>query len=279
MKKQLFAFICLLIFCSILSACSLLPKKEAPVDYAMLEQTAALRLTQTFEAMPTATATNTPVPTDTPIPTATDTAVPEIEEEVMITRRDNATPTAAATAMPTATVYFPDKAEFIAVLPSPNEFVPNQHFYLTWQIKNTGTSTWSGKYRFYHNGGIQLGDSGTYSITEVVKPGGILTIAIPSTAPETEGTYTTTWTLENPDGIPFYNLNYTANVGDRTYITPAPDLNPSATPSTLEWMCSDAERSMLQGDGCIDYCDAAAKGLESVGMACYANGERIYYEE
>ena len=277
------------------------------MDYAALEKTASLHLTQTFEALPTATntftplPTNTPAPTDTMVPTATDTPEPVEEEliinrdsagddsfmisrpedtgeELMLVRPELAVPT--DTPAPTATVYFPDKADFIAALPSPNQFVPNQHFYLTWQIKNTGSSTWSGKYRFHYSEGIQLADQTVYEITGTVEPGGILTVTMPATAPSTLGTYKTVWVLENPNGIPFYWLNFIAIVGEQTFITSVPGLDPSATPSGLAWMCSDAERSLVQGDGCLDYCSApVVQQMQDEGKICYANGESVDYGE
>ena len=263
----------------VLGGCSLLSPKEEEVDYKVLEQTAAAHITQTFEAMPTSTPTFTPVPTNTPEPTATDTPEPTATFEEMLIERieveDSPTPLP-----PTATVYFPDKADFVAALPSPNQFVPNQHFYLTWQLKNVGTSNWSGKYSFRYSEGIRLADQDSYAISEVIEPGGILTVTLPATAPDSEGTYKTTWVLVNPDGIPFYYLNYVTIVGDRTFITAAPELNPTVTPSSLSWMCSDPERSLIQGEGCRDYClpeVVLQMGLE--GLTCYADGERVNYGE
>ena len=261
----------------ILGGCSLISPKEEEVDYKMLEQTAAAHLTQTFEAMPTSTPTFTPVPTNTPEPTATNTPEPTATFEEMLIERieiqDSPTPIP-----PTATVYFPDKADFVSALPSPNQFVPNQHFYLTWQLKNIGTSNWSGKYSFHYSEGIRLADQDSYGINEVIEPGGTLTVTLPATAPDAEGTYKTTWVLVNPEGIPFYYLSYVAIVGDRTFITAAPELNPTATPSALSWMCSDPERSLIQGDGCRDFClpeTVLQMGIE--GLTCYADGESVNY--
>ena len=296
------SFLILLLIILLLSGCQ---PKDAQVDYASLEKTASLHLTQTFEALPTAThtftpmPTNTPLPTDTPEPTATDTPEPEEEEliinrgvsdddpfmisrpedtgeEFLLTHPEIAEPT--STPEPTATVYFPDKADFVFYLPSPNQFVPNQHFYLTWQIKNIGTSTWSGKYKLYYSKGIQLADQNTYEITGTVAPGETLTITMPATAPSELGTYETQWTFENPNGIPFYYLNFIAIVGEQTFITNVPELNPSATPSALSWMCSDAERSLVQGDGCTDYCSApVVEQMQEEGKFCYAYGESVEY--
>jgi len=143
MKKGLLTVIILTL---ILSGCSLFSSGKKQVDYASLEMTAIFEITGTAAARPTATSTFTPLPTDTPEPTATDTPMPTpTEEELLISRQDEddgllivrddgpaETPTAVP---PTATVYFPDKAEFVYSLPSPNQFVPNQRFYMTWQLK------------------------------------------------------------------------------------------------------------------------------------------------
>lgn len=276
-KALLFISIAVVI---IFSGCSVLFPKEEEVDYKMLEQTAMIRITQTFEAMPTATPTFTPLPTNTPEPTATDTPAPTpTEEEVFLIEKTG--PQASPTPVPpTATVYFPDKADFTAVLPSPNQFLPGQHFMLTWQLKNTGTSTWSGKYTFRYSDGVQLADQNDFVISDVIEPGGILTVTMPATAPGAEGTYQTTWVLTNPDGVPFYWVSYTAIVGDKTYITAEPALNPSATPDSLAWMCSDPERSRIQGDGCFDYCSPeVAAEMEAAGTGCYAYGESVSYDE
>lgn len=317
--KGLYSVFILIMMGFLLVSCTIPHASDTSSNYESLEQTAIVHITQTFEAMPSNTPTFTPVPTETPLPTATELPVPtentdglmitrngsdpenesNFSEDLMITRNNINSETNTSeytedflitriesmqfeptkTPEPTATVYFPDKADFVSVLPSPNQFVPNQRFYLTWQIKNIGTTTWSGKYRFYYSDGIQLADQSSYSITQTVSPGEILTINLPATAPAAEGTYQTTWTLENPDGIPFYYIYYTTIVGDRTFITQVPELNPTSTPSGLEWMCSDPERSKIQGDGCVAYCSSdTVEWMNSNGLECFANGERVKYE-
>ncbi len=314
MVRREFFILLLIISGMFLSSCSLHSPKQA-VDYKMLEQTAAMHLTQTYEAMPTATATFTPIPTNTntPLPTATEIPIPTENTEdflirrydeadnsdisddliivrnngsendteadgIMIRREEEVLPTSTPV-IPTATVVFPDKADFAAALPSPNQFLPGQHFYLTWQLKNSGTTTWSGKYRFYYSDGIQLAEQSSYAITDTVAPGGILTVTLPAVAPSAEGTYKTTWTLENPDGIPFYYVNYITIVGDQTFVTQAPELLVTATPSSLEWMCSSADRSLIQGDGCFDYCSfETVQQMHEKGLNCYASGDIVTYE-
>ena len=276
-KISIFITVCLLE--GILTSCSLFHTPDQSVDYKEIELTAAAHITQTFEALPTNTPTFAPEPTNTNTPEPTATEIPTATEEpekFLISRIENI-PTEVPPE-PTATVYFPDKADFVSALPSPNQFLPDQHFYLTWQLKNTGTSTWSGKYRFHYSDGLQLAEQNSYEINEIIDPGGILSITMPAKAPDSLGTYKTTWVLENPDGIPFYYINYVTIVGDQTYITAAPDLSPTGTPSSLEWMCSDPERSRIQGDGCTGFCSAnTVIQMEINGMACYANGERVSY--
>ena len=279
MRKKISILVAVCLLGGVLTSCSLFHTPDQSVDYKEIELTAAVHITQTFEALPTNTPTFTPEPTNTPEPTATEIPTATEEPEEFLISRIEVIPTEVPPE-PTATVYFPDKADFVSALPSPNQFTPNQHFYLTWQLKNTGTSTWSGKYRFHYNDGIKLADQSSFEINETVEPGSILTITMPATAPDSLGTYKTTWVLENPDGIPFYYINYVTMVGDQTYITAAPELNPTGTPSSFEWMCSDPERSRIQGDGCTGFCSAdTVIQMEINGMACYANGERVTYGE
>ncbi len=279
MRKKLLVIIAICLFGGMLTSCSLFHTPDQTVDYKEIELTAAAHITQTFEALPTNTPTFTPEPTSTPEPTATEIPTATEEPEEFLISRMEILPTEVPPE-PTATAYFPDKADFVSALPSPNQFVPNQHFYLTWQLKNTGTSIWSGKYHFHYSDGIQLAEQSSYQINETVAPGGILSVTMPATAPDSLGTYKTTWVLENPDGIPFYYVNYVTIVGDQTYITAAPELNPTGTPSSFEWMCSDLERSRIQGDGCSGYCSPdTVLQMEINGMACYANGERVRYGE
>lgn len=238
MKKRFFL---ILLFICLMAGCTANTSNQDSVDFAVLEQTAFVQITQTWEARPTKTFT--PEPTDTeepvlPIQRPTETPVtadePEMitrgsddeEADKMISRQVEAAdvPTEVPpTAEPTATVYFPDHAQYISVLPSPNYFKANQKFYLTWEIKNTGTSTWSGKYKVYHSSGAPLADSETYQIDTPVEPGSVLKLSLPATAPENEGEFDTTWSIENPDGIVFYNVYYHFIVGDVTYITAVPD--------------------------------------------------------
>lgn len=219
-------------------------------------------ITGTWMARPT----ETPIPTATPTETPTDTPVPTLPLPIQ------------PSAGPTATIFFPDKADFVSVLPSPNLFTPGQTFVLTWQIKNIGISNWSGKYSFRHTDGVRLSTQTEYSINSIVAPNDTLTISLPSTAPETAGNYQTTWSIVNPDGIVFYNVYYNFTVGDTTYITSIPTGAVTATPSSLYWMCTDAERSKVQGGGCKDYCSIQTiNTLLNEGLTCYSAGLKVEY--
>ena len=163
MRKKISILIAVCLFGGVLTSCSLFHTPDQSVDYKEIELTAAAHITQTFEALPTNTSTFTPEPTNTPEPTATEIPTATEEPEELLISRIEAIPTEVPPE-PTATVYFPDKADFVSALPSPNQFTPNQHFYLTWQLTNTGTSTWSGKYNFHYSDGIKMADESRYEL-------------------------------------------------------------------------------------------------------------------
>ena len=249
-----------------LASCGNIPESDPEKVYQYLEETAIVHITETFEAMPTNTPTEVPTATPTEEPTATLQLIAPVSNMIQ-----NVAPAA-----PTATVVFPDRADFVSALPSPNQFLPGQKFMTTWSIKNIGTTTWTGKYRFYHTDGPRLADYDEYTISKDVKPGETLDIVMPATAPNAEGTYTSTWTLANPEGIVFYNIYYVAIVGDKTFITALPGEDATATPAGTWWMCTDKDRSILQGHGCADYCNAeVVQMLAAEGKKCYSYGEVV----
>ena len=260
-KKQMLAIGSVFVIFLMFASCSNMPEQNENMIYTAMAETSVVNITETYEALPP---TETPTATPTEVPSSTPTEDPPVVPtavEIVVTD--------------TPRVSLADKAEFVSVLPSPNQFKVGQVFNLTWQIKNVGISTWSGKYKFFHLDGIRLANQDTFAIDTTVEPGGILTVSMLATAPDTEGSYQTTWAISNPDGIVFYNVYYNLIVGDTTYITDIV-IDTTATPSSLDWMCSDPDRSILQGSGCKDYCtDAVILSMAEAGKTCYANGTRL----
>lgn len=216
--NQIRHFICLFSIILGISACSHIPQENKYDLYTQAAQTISVNLTETAAAMP-------PTPTTTTTPTNTPTVLPTNPIILIPTAISNTEVT------PTSNIINPYQVEFLSVEPYPNQFTPGQKFRLTWQLKNIGTATWSGKYKFAYHKGIQLADQSIYEINQIVQPGQTLIITMPSTAPAEYGTYQTEWSFSNPEGITFYYVYYTVVVGDQTFITSEPTLVPSETPS------------------------------------------------
>ncbi len=105
----------------------------------------------------------------------------------------------------------------------------------------------------------------SYPLTGDVASGGTYTASIYMTAPENYGTYTQTWTLVDAYNATVLTFSYNVIVGTTSVITSVPTLTPTITltsqataySSQLDYMCSDAARSIEQGQGCEDYCKIA----------------------
>lgn len=243
-----------------LSGCMHAPQATKEGLYTEAAGTIAAQLTETAAAI-TPTFTEAP-PTETasPAPTQAQIILPTV---------------APVEAIPQATAteahVNPYQVEIVGVAPALNQFLPKQTFTLTWQLKNVGTATWSGKYVFaFNNKGIQLANQSSYAINTIVQPGETLTISMPATAPADFGTYQTEWAFSTSEGVKFYYVYYTVIVGETTFITSEPTM--TVTPSDLAWMCTDAARSNIQGAGCEEFCTNNKLTINNQGKACYAFG-------
>ncbi len=263
--NKIFCILVSCLFSAAVVSCSNVPdEKQMQVQTAFAE-TIISQITETFQALPTNTETPSPEPTLTFTVAPTDTISVPVSQDTA-----------------TSAVVNPYKAEVIGVFPSPNQFTPGQTFVLSWQIKNTGTAVWSGKYSFKHTDGIQLASSDSAPISDVIEPGNVLTLSLNAAAPTDYGDYKTTWTLYTPEGIPFFYVYYNLTVGDKSYITSLPSVstitptpNGTMTPSSLQWMCGDLERSKIQGSGCEQFCNSYGYSLRSSNEDCYVNGNLV----
>jgi hypothetical protein len=115
-----------------------------------------------------------------------------------------ATTTLAGGAVPA----LPDKLEWVSQSPADNTvFTPGESFTMVWNLKNTGTTTWTTKYWARLYGGDRLG-ANDFNVKDTVKPGGILKLSVGMKAPTTPGKYNTWWVLSTPDQINFGSFNF-----------------------------------------------------------------------
>ncbi len=262
--KRRKSFFLLAIILFVLSSCSNVPHQMKDAIYTEAALTVVAQMTETAEAFPQPS--NTPLPTNTATATSTMTVQPiQIPTQPPVVQN----PTESASSAN------PYQVEFVWVDPYPTQFRPGQNFTLTWTLKNVGSAIWSGKYRFYHRNGIQLANQQSYPINTVVGPNESLTISLPATAPSDFGTYQTEWAFANPEGVEFYYVYYTAIVGENTFITEQPGNQPTSTPNTLYWMCADANRSVIQGNGCEEFCRLNGTTMLVNNLNCYANGKQV----
>ncbi len=144
------------------------------------------------------TATNTPEPTQTSAPTETPLPLPTNTPAVVhptFTLAPLFTNTPAATATSTSSSY---RCSIQEQSPSNNtELKPNESFDGRWVVKNTGSKTWNAAdYDIRYVSGKEMQDKDVYDLQNDVKAGESYTVITDMEAPDSEGTYTTTWAIQ-----------------------------------------------------------------------------------
>jgi len=147
----------------------------------------------TAAARMSAQATSQPSPlpaTPPPSPTA---AMQTIPATVSVSPTVNLTPAPSPVAGGT------DKAEFVTdvTVTDGSVFRPGENFTKTWQLKNTGTATWTPAYTLVFMSGNQMGDSVSVPLPKNVPPGETVDVSVNMTAPNQAGNYFGFWILRN----------------------------------------------------------------------------------
>lgn len=174
-------------------------------------QTASARMTEMAAITPTAAPAS---PTTTLNPTET-------------------TPVSSTqTITPTVVISGTDRLEFVAdiTVPDGTVFEPGESFVKTWQLRNTGTSTWSSGHSLVFISGEQMGAPASVPLSITVPPGETGDVSVSLTAPSNPGIYFSYWMLRGPAGNnfglgpandqPFYAL--ITVTGDGSAATPPP---------------------------------------------------------
>ncbi len=131
-------------------------------------------------------------PAESPATTATATPTP------------TATPTETPTPTPTAGETCTNRIDFLSeTVPDGSSFAAGATFEKTWTLKNAGTCTWTTDYAAVFVEGEQMGAPTSVPLPKEVKPGQKVTIRVTFTAPDTPGTYRSTWRLQDENGTQF----------------------------------------------------------------------------
>lgn len=182
--------------CLLMAACSSTEGDASPTPEPETVLTAAA---QTADAQLTELAK--PQPTDTPAPGAE--GIETLQTPTAIT--DPSTPgTPDANSFPTATPATGgvDFAEFSAdvTIPDGTNFDPDADFTKVWQLRNSGTNTWTTEYGLAFFTGEQMSAPGKVLLSGNVPPGETIEVAVDMAAPQTVGTYTGFWKMQDQAG-------------------------------------------------------------------------------
>jgi len=116
-------------------------------------------------------------------------------------------PTAAVSTTPlppTATPPCTNNLKYVSDLTIPDNTVvqPGQVLDKQWQVENSGSCNWDGRYQLKYIGGDALG-SVTVEPLYPARTGTQAVVHVSFTSPQQAGTYRTTWQAFDPDGQPF----------------------------------------------------------------------------
>lgn len=223
----------LMVACSGNKAASSTPTVDANMIYTQAAQTVAADMALTEAVQPTETATPTVAPTSTVDPTmaaaftATANAVTSpitTPAGTSTTPNANTTPAAGLSTTPTAfklatatqasaaassSSSSADQATLVKQFPEDGQTMPtNAGFDMHLTLKNTGTTTWTTAYKLVYFAGERMGSPADLNMPHSVAPGESVTLVFSLEAPDSAGSKTIIWVMQNADGKNFYPLNH-----------------------------------------------------------------------
>jgi hypothetical protein len=80
---------------------------------------------------------------------------------------------------------------------------PDETFWKTWRLKNSGTCTWNSSYKIVYWSGDMMGGLQEYQFPDVVNPGEEVEVKLFLKAPAASGTFSSYWKLQSEWGTPF----------------------------------------------------------------------------
>ena len=171
----------------ILSACGG-KEPEKPTPTPIDANAIAVQAIQTFSMGLTMTAFAQPTATATPV---TPTSTIQAPTFVLI---GTGSPAAAPTSTCDVSAYVQD-----VTIPDGTVMAPSQAFIKKWELKNTGTCTWTPTYKMAFGYGNPMGGQAT-QIGKTVPPGGTIVIEVAMIAPNVGGEAIGNWRMQNDKG-------------------------------------------------------------------------------
>lgn len=133
------------------------------------------------------------VETNTPGPTATASATQPVVAQVT---------NAEGTTIALCDKYAWDIATVDVNYPDNSKVAPGEDFTKTWKIKNIGSCSWGEGYKLVFSYGEKMSGEAV-PLTAAIAPGQEVEVSVSFTAPDLAGTYFSSWTMQNDQGIPF----------------------------------------------------------------------------
>jgi hypothetical protein len=217
---------CILAGCLFITACgssaTQAPTLDPALIYTSAAQTVEAELTLTDVAGPeTATITSFPLMTDTPgVPTAilgSGAILPTLPGPQTTDISVNGTVTAPVINLTVAPTLpksqAADKATWVSNSPPDSALVETDaDFDITWQMKNSGTTTWNTKYTIRYFLGNIIMKHKQFDFRAAVNPGDTGTFIVDAVAPSKPGTYSIWWKMVNDQGQNFGDMSLTIKV-------------------------------------------------------------------
>lgn len=155
--------------------------------------------------LPSATPTleqPTELPTSTATPIALESTATALPASLTPLPPTNTVPPVTLTPKPTATS-LPYACQKIGQTPSNGKtFKPGDNFDAVWTVKNVGSALWADTdvdYRY--KSGDKMHQIEIYDLPESIKPGESIELIVDMNAPDKEGEYKTTWTLQRGSNV------------------------------------------------------------------------------
>ena len=101
---------------------------------------------------------------------------------------------------------------------------PNEHFTMSWTLKNTGTCLWDNSYIIVFVSGYRMSKSVSYPIVgegKTIAPGQSTIVHISMVAPQDTGGHQATWQLQSRDGTSLLKFPFLIKVDKGSYSPPS----------------------------------------------------------
>jgi hypothetical protein len=216
--------IVLIVSAAVLAACG---ANAAPTEEAVLSDvyTAAASTLAVQEAPTTPTATPTLPVTVTSFTLPTTIPMTVTSQNQNLVSYNSAASTANGC----------NNAAYVSDITIPDEtaLAPGESFTKTWEFQNTGTCDWTENYLLTFISGTEM-DGETTAIDQNVATGTTGDLSVALVAPDSEGTYTSTWQLTDEAGNAFGQSVYVLIVvtEDAATLTPTSTSTSEETPAT-----------------------------------------------